>query len=329
VSGDIQYVFVVPKSFTGTWGNTDGLINYNIHTGWSSTSVFSPPADALLHAGTITLAGTEADEWVKSAAIADKSVVQGKAYFLEIYDNDGDGTDNVVMRMHDTAPARTTDKRFHWMGASASTADNYASNVANRENSPPFVAIQIAGQVFVGATYSSSAASGNNSHQKGIKFTPDRDCVLVGLCATRSSDALLSNENTYKLYTGTTGPVGTPAETIVLPETSGFPRGAQLMPIAPIDLSSGTTYRLVHDPAGNIAEPYVFSAFTAVDTGLRKGIYMFEDNYCYTEEDTEDELGSWADNINQTCAILPVFAAADNAPAAASNTNPFQSASIR
>ena len=92
-AGTLTKLYVVPASYSGSWANTDGVINFEIRSGYASTQ-YTP--GTLVASGTIALNGSTTYAWVGNEGLS-ISLAAGE-YCIVVGDADGGATNFVTLQ---------------------------------------------------------------------------------------------------------------------------------------------------------------------------------------------------------------------------------------
>jgi len=290
-TGNLTDLWLNIASFTGTWGSTDGVINYDIFTGQAANS---RPATPATYTGTITLAGTEAG-WVRKTGLT-HALTAGVYYYIAFRDADGDGSNYVTVNRSSTGGS--TD---YVLGAV--TTDSWASGATA---SLPNIAAKIGGTMIGGLAFHTTATLTNNRNERGVVFTPPEDSWLAGV-ASITDPVTVVTDHVLKVYATGVNPGGTPLTTWTNPTISSSGSIVPFSKIFPVStwwpLTKDTEYRFVLYPATNTTVPRSVSASPGLDADLRAAFKPFGGNWSFTIESS----GAWADDADKLFNMVPIL----------------------
>lgn len=297
-AGNLTDFWIKVKSFNGTWGSTDGVINWEIREGYVATR---RPGGTLVASGTITLDGSTTG-WKKVSPTPVALNAYG-FYSLIIYDSDGGATNYVtlVSRCSGTVGSEDTPMCSEF----GVTTDGF-STAFSTTSGLPAVFLKIDGRFIVGSAWDATATVASGTYHRGICFTPPENCTLIGCWCRTDSNILVSHGK--KLFSGSTLPGGTADKTWAA-GTSSVTGSAPAMTTQIFDeadwvnLVAGTTYRFVVDHSASVTTPRKTTISGSPDADQIAALLPFNGAYYWTE----DSGGAWVDDTDAIAQFGPIL----------------------
>lgn len=281
------------SSYTGTWANTDGVIDVEIREGLANTGI---PGTTLTGSFTITLDGSTTG-WIHKTGVS-IALVAGRMYSVVIADADGGASDFVTLTYkYGTLVNSVISDRVY------TTTNGYST--AGTSNG---VAIAMAWQVgddwYGGSGYDTAAVVASGTYERGIRFRVKENCTLVGIECLNAPTVLINTATStskWNLYADATAPLGTALMSYEPPSTTYTGTqpavGKLQFPTAShYDLEKDTWYRLVLEPNPALTVPRKVTINGSPDADLLIAMMPFLGD-CHW---TEDTAGSWVDDTAST-----------------------------
>jgi hypothetical protein len=305
-TGDLTEIGVVPDTFTGTWGSTDGVIDFEIREGLNGNRI---PGITLIGSGTITLTTGDAGQWVIKTGLS-IPLVAGRNYCLILFDADGGGTNFVTMQA----------SRGSWSNASfiaaewGSTGNGFAT-AYTQSGSLAVVYLRVGGRSVVGAAMQNLGTFSGGTNRRGNRFRLPFDAWVVG-CVNRT-DAITGAGARLELYADATAPGGTKLIDFELPTQAGsgtiptlalavmFPQSVCYRVL------KDNWYRFVLNPPGSQTTPRRGQWIAGANANLIAGRQPWENQW------TIESGGTWSDDADWMCTLRPLLI--PDEPSASSN----------
>ena len=270
-------------SYGGTWGSTDGVINVQVREEMNGTGI---PGTTVTGSFTITLDGSTVG-WTKKSGLS-ISLVAGKLYTFTVGDADGDGTNFVTIARHYTSNALGGLLLGPVSGATTVTTAGFTSAGTVAAGQPAFVA-KVGSLLYGGSGFSTVATTTNNQLERGQRFKPTEDVVLVGFVVSTDSSLIVSpSVSAFKVYADGTAPGGSVIKSMVpdsIASGSNFAPNVAMLPAADwTDLTGGTWYRVAVDFSANSTVPRKATIGGSPDSDVLSVFLPFNGNCHYIEE---------------------------------------------
>jgi len=298
-TANLTDIWLYVVSYTGTWGNTDGVINWQIREGLNGTRI---PGTTLTASGTFALDGATTG-WHRITGLT-AALTAGKMYCLVLADADGGASDYVTIQVRwGTGPVRVNPLATEIGTSTNGFGTAYSAITATFAGAIKIGTRTIAGQIF-GAM--NTVTSG--TYERGCRFKPEEDCVFIGWGAATDNSILVAG-HALKLYADATAPGGStlailnPGATPMGGGTTPSPFAAILPAASFVDLDADTWYRAVIDPASAIAIPRKATYPGSPDATLLAAAMPMGGECYWTIEDT----GAWADDPTAMSHFGPIL----------------------
>lgn len=303
-SSNLTELWVFIDSYGGTWSNTDQAINFTVYQDISSN--YTPDTTNVVATGSIDLTGSLTG-WNGASGLA-ISLTAGELYYIAIHDVDG-GVSDYVTVIRDVRSSTGTGISLANSAAGSYTTNSWSSVTSNAYPCPMMYKI---GSVYYGCCMMSASTTSSNTEERGNIFTPPDDCTLVGF--VRAIDLGIWDDSaglTLKLYEDGNNPGGTTLKTwsplwndggatYPLPDVTVFPESDR------VDLTGGTSYRLVFDYTSSLTTPRL----TSVDhawTGEAQTIGRRVLQGSFNLHATRENAGTWVDDEDATYLMVPLI----------------------
>jgi hypothetical protein len=261
----LTHFWVVVRSVQGTWGSTDGSLNWEVRGPGIVSGSTDKPTSTLVASGTFALSGSEADTWVKVSGLS-VSLTGGQPYYLVIADADGSAGNYAVMSQRSTArsfgeviPIQAPSTANGW---STVTTGTYT----------PRVAVKLDGVVYAGQIFNGLVSGSTDTLMRGNRMVVAQDVPPFSAAAILRTETNFLGE--IRVYEGASAiPSNTPTHTLTPYSISSgtVTRSAVYWPVAtaPVFLP-GRTYWVVFKPStSNNGVSQRWSTFAGVDDDLR------------------------------------------------------------
>lgn len=286
-------------SYTGTWGNTDSVINYNIYDTLSANYL---PSN-VIYSGTLTLDG-DTTGWVHISGLS-HSLTSGKFYIFALHDADGNST-NYITIIRNLSNSNTI--------VSLNMVNNYYTNndwTSGATSGGCGAFMLKIGNHFIGGGASRAVSTvTSGTYERGILFTPTHPCILVGV--NNVIDNTLYNQRQFKLYNSNTLPGGTALKTWTNDSWAAVGTTSPNDTLFDEDdfykLIKGKEYRFIFKPSANLTVPRVVSTYSNVDDDLRRWYKPWNGQYKYTYESD----GNWIDDNDSLWNCGPILMSSNN-----------------
>lgn len=296
-TADLTDFYVLVKSYAGTWGATDGNIDWAIHEGLAATN----RPGSVVASGTLTLDGTTG--WKKKSGLT-VGLTAGRFYTLVVSDADGGGTNFV------TLTCRYGDAVGLGIGRSQTiiTTTNGFSSAGSSVNGCPSCAVKIGGRWYGGSYHDTVSAVTTGTYRRGVRFRPVQDMVVAGVIVNTDTTAL-SGGHTFELIADSQPPSGSKIRTWAPPSTSTGggtnPHPSSIIfPSADWQIvEKDTWYRFVILLASSLTVPRKATSAASPPTELIEACQPFN-GCCHW---TNDSSGSWVDEPASMCLMGPLL----------------------
>lgn len=293
MSGDLTDVWARVTSYAGLWTETDGLIQARVYE--DALGNERPDTSKLVGTINIALSGSGSGWSRGSGSIP---LTADRLYAMTISDSDGGAPGHAVM----TSSARNSFLFGSPVGMAFITSDGWSSSGVSLSH-PACVCMKIGGVMMGGSLFISRSNTGVNTLERGVKFTPTADVVLIGKWSEGSNEVALGS----RLYEDGQPP-GSPLQTWSAglgsgwdfsgpPLTRFFPEGEERV------LLKGKTYRFTTVKTVASGQPRVYEADAAIDAD-QKALFPFNGAYHYTYD---NGAGGWTDDPTRTMAFCPIL----------------------
>lgn len=292
-SGLMTDLYVYLQSYTGTWGSTDGKINYDVRKGLASNFV---PGTGCVGSGSITLDGSTTG-WIRTSGLSiplDKNTL----YFITIGDYDGNASNYVTM--------------VHGIGSinqqaygTFSTTNGFTTGSSVGSVASP-IAIQVTGKWYLGGMYETYGTIASTTGAIGNKFQVPEDCLCIGVFTSIDSPYAATG-NVIKIFDGATNPYGTPMKSIrcKVYDVGGTTVG-QVFMFADEDcvqMAATGIYRVTIEIAAGSTIPRKRTALGVLDTNLLR-LRAINGSMHWCEA---SGANSWADNPQACSLMVPIL----------------------
>lgn len=303
-SADLTDFWLRVTALAGTWGATDGNLNVEIRVGGTGTR---QPSSTLLSSFTVPVA---AAGWVKRSGLS-IGLTAGKTYYVVVADADGSATNYATVA---ACYSNFTGASVQYGSQLPTTTDGFATAGANTASASPAAVMKIGGSLYGGGAFD-AVATYSSSAERGLRFSPPQNCLLVGLAMGTSMNNLY-NGQTVRLYADGTAPGGTALMSYTFPsnvEAAGMAMSlAYLPPASRVSLTGGTFYRLVTPFSGPVPRKITING--SPDADVIASNMPFGNAHW-----TEASGGAWNDaQANVMSELSPVLI-----PAAGGGSSPF------
>lgn len=297
-SANLTDIWFKVKSYNGTWGSTDGNINWEIREGLNGLRI---PGTTLTASGTFALDGSTTG-WHRITGLT-VALTAGKMYCLVLADADGGATNYVTL-----VSRYGTADQFQPIAIEVGTATNGFASAYTSSSSAPACVVKIGSVYLAGQIWDAVSTVTNGTYERGVRFRPKEDCTFIGFGYTIDSVALVGGHG-LKLYADATSPGGS---TLTSSSVAATTLGGGTAPLenqlilpssAWYDLSGGTWYRCVFDPASATTTPRKATVSGSPDATLLAAAMPMGGDYYWTEESG----GAWVDDTDAIALFGPIL----------------------
>ena len=298
-TANLTDIWLYVVSYTGTWGNTDGVINWQIREGLNGTRI---PGTTLTASGTFALDGATTG-WHRIIGLT-AALTAGKLYCLVLADGDGAAANYVTIQVRWGTMVNT----FTPVARETGTTANGFSTGYSAIGSAFAGAIKIGTRTIAGQIFNTISTVTSGTYERGCRFRPEEDCVFIGWVVTTDNTILIDGHG-LKLYADATAPGGStlailnPGATLRSGGTTPIPVAAILPTSSFVDLDADTWYRAVFDPATAITTPRKSTYPGSPDATLLAAAMPMGGECYWTIEDT----GAWADDPTAMSHFGPIL----------------------
>lgn len=286
----ISSVYFFIPSFTGTAASVT-TVNLEIRSGTATAVDNTGPG--LLASASINPGGTTG--WKVFSGI-NLALSAGNYYWIPIADADGNGTNFANINRSITNFPYGSELTIYPFNIGYTTT-NGGSTVTAQNTSSSFVVIFSDGNI-LGIPFASSAVSGG-SNSRGLRFLNGFpfDCILHGLVWRPTASSSVSGGS---IWTGTTGPTGTPflTSTTMIKQWVSSANNYAVLFSTPTTLTHDTSFRAVINLSGAASTLTKFSMGSGADATLKTAMPGYGEWYW-----TENSAGVWSDETDAFAAI--------------------------
>jgi len=296
-TGNLTDIIFRVSSYTGTWGSTDGHINFELRIGLSGTRI---PATELAGSGNLTLDGTTTG-WIHATGF-NIGVVAGRVYELILADNDGGASNYATIVSGYTGSTGFSGD----INNSLSTTTNGYNTSGTGVAQCPAVSVEVGSTWYGGCGVDTVATTASSTEERGIRFRPKENCTLVGVAMGNDPSYIWTNNTTYKLYADATAPGGTTLFSIQMTSTTvssstGVQSFVHFSSGNHYDLKANTWYRFVMKSSVATTVPRKCTVTGSPDANLLDAVFPFNGDFYWTASNS----GAWVDDTTSVCTMGP------------------------
>ena len=287
-------------SYTGTWANTDGVINVEIREGLNGSNI---PGTTLTGSFTVTLDGSTTG-WIHKSGLS-IALAAGKFYTVVVADADGGAADYVTI----TYSLGTVVATGPFPSAPRITTNGW-STAGTQSGSGKVCALKIGSHWYASTGPDTTATTTSGTYERGMRFRPTENCTMIGVAVTNDSSILRLSTNTFKVYADGTNPGGATllsvagvvsnigAGTSPVPQILLFPDADRL------DLTGGTWYRFSNDMTVATTVPRKSTINGSPDADLLTAMLPFNGD-CYWIEEAAGPV--WTEDTASIPTMAPIL----------------------
>lgn len=301
-TGNLTDFYCRLDSLTSYPGTTDGKINVEIRLGGTGTR---QPSSTLVSSFTISVS---AAGWVNASGLS-IALTAGTIYTVVIADADGNASNFATLV---TSYSTINSNAGIFTGAQTATTANGFSSAGTQLANTPVTVMKINGLLFSGNAFDTIVTVSSSTNERGVRFIPSTNCVLVGGAMSQSFANVYSG-NKLTLYADATSPGGTPITQVTFPSNSNTSAGISFS-MAFFDqpkwtlLSAGTAYRFVHTPSSALTVPRKLTINGSPDANVLAACLPFGNMHW-----TEQSGSTWDDSQTASlCELGPILMPADS-----------------
>lgn len=290
-TGDLTDFWVKVSAYTGTWANTDGVINVEVRENIVATY---RPGSTLIGSFTITLDGLTTG-WIKKSGLA-ITLTAGKYYCFVIADADGGAADFVTVVVKNSDDNQLPPGGARWGITTVTTANGFSTTGSGAAGLGSVV-IRQAGKLRAGSTFSTLATVTSGTYARGARVKLPMDATLVGCGVMFDAPGVIFGNYSFKVFADGVAPGGTPLMSLAMPNTPlGGTQpdiGSRILPAASqLDVDADTWYRYVWVPGADSTTPRKLTIGGSPDADVLLAALPFGGNAHWIE----DASGSWNDS---------------------------------
>jgi hypothetical protein len=300
-SANLTDIWFKVSSYSGTWGSTDGNINWSIREGMNGNRI---PGTTLTGSGTFALDGSTTGWWHMSGLSV--ALTAGKQYLLILADADGGATNYVTLvSRYGTSPSAAVP---YPISSEVGVSTNGFSTAYTQTGASPALAVNVGGKYLCGLIFNTMSTVASGTYERGIRFSPPDDCTFIGWRIALDNTVMIDGHG-LKLYADGVNPGGSTLASI---SAGATPLGGATVPavnnvIIPstswVDLTGGSWYRATVDPSSNLTTPRKLTSGGSPDSELFAASVPMKGNFHWTEESG----GAWSDDTSAMATFGPIL----------------------